>query len=482
MSRRKYSTVGETERSCEAEECTATAVWFYFKHDTQVSVCSLHRPALTKIHSIDLINLIRSPQDEALLKQRKEEVTTGQKHLSSLQSHTQTQLEACLQALAAHQVETVKTVEKAYEGERRRVRQHFNQVEVMISTVLSKFEHYLRVKEYVLPDIARNVIRVEPFPTLSRFHILDNRLELHTAISHSVYLHSSPLPSASTEPVLQGSPGSYTEALEAYWQCCDELEVTGSRELEEMKSKLEANVARFTIERESALLTLQTADTPYVSRLLSQCAASIAQHQAQGEHWQVLDLYEAALEAAGPETVSREVGEMYWKYAEWYKQFAPWPVISKPEKLLKEAVRILEPHFHTTISAISVYSSLGHLYLEQNRALEACQVYSKAMGVLCTYWPKERQTVEVMLRYGTALRLAGEKDEAEEAWKEAISLAISDLPDTTASEIYLAEGKYLIEQHQVQAAWRPLSLACALAQLHFPQLQVIAAALSPPNS
>lgn len=464
----------EPGKSCEAGDCSSAAVGFYFKHDTQVSICALHRPALTKIHSIDQVNLIRSPHDEALLKARKQEVATGQHYLAALQAQTKTQLQQCLQALALQQEETGRNVEQAYEAERRRVRQHFYQIEVMVRSVLSKFEHYLRVKEYVLPDIARSAIREGDVPVLTQFHLQDTRLELHTAISRSVHLRTSPLPWSLPEP--RDSTGDFSGALAAYWQCCDHLEVAGSQELEATKRQLEAQVARFTAEREAALLSLQTADTPYVSRLLSTCQTSIAQHQAQGEHWQVLDLYEAALEAAGPEAVSREVGELYWQYAEWYKKYAPWPVLSKPEKLLKEAIRMLQPHFPTSLSSVSVYTSLGRLYMEQSHLSAACQSYSLAVGVLSTYWPQERDTVEMMVRYGSVLGLAGKQEEAEEAWREAMFLAISVLPDTVASEIYSSEGKYLLTQHQVQAAWKPLSLACALAQLDWPQLQSISTA------
>jgi len=461
----------EAKKSCEAEGCSAAAVGFYFKHDTQVSICSLHRPALTKIHPMDLINLLHSPHDETLLKERKQEVATGQAYLTSLQKQTQVQLEDCLQALASHQTETERTVHLAYEAERRKVKQHFYQVDVMVRSVLSKFEHYLRVKEYILPEIARNAIREGNPPVLTQFRVRDIRLELHTAISRSMHLRAPLHSSVQSE----GGVGDYGAALEAYWQCCEDLEVRSGGE--EVKRELEGKVARLVAERESALLSLQTANTPYVSRLLSHCQASIAQHQAQGEHWQVLDLYEAALEAAGPEAVSKEVGELYWKYAEWYKKYAPWPVVSKPEKLLKQAIRILQPHFPTNLPTVSVYSSLGRLYMEQNHLLEACHTYSLAVGVLCTYWPQEKDTVEMMVRYGSVLELAQKPEEAAEAWKEAISLSISALSDTEASDVYFSEGKYLLEQHQTGMAGKLLSMACALAQLNWEKLQSISTVL-----
>lgn len=465
----------QTAQVCEVEDCHQSVVGFYFKQSVQVLTCAQHRPPLTKVFTLDQVNIIHSPSDEVLLKQRKHEVAAGKEYLTRLKAYASTELDSALAALTAHHAQAVATLETAYRAETRRVKQHFYQIDVVIRTILTKFEHYLKVKEYELPEIARKAVNQEKeIPPITQIRLRDNRLDLFSAVKSSVYYRFSALPFV-IPTVSEGTalPNDYSEAFSLFAECCDAGEVLPSGELDERMKALQTHISQLTAARESSLETLRTLDAPSICRLLQETQVLLRQHKAQSENWRVEDLYEALLEAAGPESVSVQIGEMYREYADWYRQFAPWPVPAKPEKLLTEAIRVLEPLFPATKAVISAYCDLGRLYCEQKNWTQACERYSRAVGALTTFVPEQKLTVEVMLRYASVLEMAGRRDEATEAHREAISLAVSAIADSTAGEVYLAEAEFLKKQRELAAAGQALALAVALSATNYPLTQVI---------
>ena len=173
---------------CHVHSCSLPASVFHFEGSLQACSCTEHAPSQSATYPLSLINLVRSPQDAPLHLSRSQEVSRGKSLLSAQLSSLRAQLETALSDLSASRTSAHKSIDDMYDSEVRRTKQHFHQIEAAIAKIDQKLDHYLKVKEYSLPELAKKLVADGvSFPVVKHCKVWDNSIELAEAVRKSVY-------------------------------------------------------------------------------------------------------------------------------------------------------------------------------------------------------------------------------------------------------------------------------------------------------